>query len=106
LTAEDVTGHDNASQVLESRRRCESAPTSYEGASMEKANIIGVDLAKHVFQVHGACSDGSVAFRKKISRAKLLSFLSSQPKCVLAMEACARAHACGATFKRWATKCA
>jgi hypothetical protein len=29
----------------------------YEGASMEKANIIGVDLAKHLFQVHGACSD-------------------------------------------------
>ena len=40
----------------------------YEGASTEKANIIGVDLAKHVFQVHGACRDGSVAFRKKISR--------------------------------------
>jgi len=33
---------------------------------MEKATIIGVDLAKHVFQVHGACGDGSVAFRKKI----------------------------------------
>jgi transposase len=33
---------------------------------MEKATIIGVDLAKHVFQVHGACADGSVAFRKKI----------------------------------------
>jgi hypothetical protein len=40
----------------------------YEGASTEKANIIGVDLAKHVFHVHGACRDGSVAFRKKISR--------------------------------------
>jgi len=40
----------------------------YEGASTEKANIIGVDLAKPVFQVHGACRDGSVAFRKKISR--------------------------------------
>lgn len=60
---------------------------------MEKASIIGVDLAKHVFQVHGARSDGSAAFRKRISRAKLLSFLSSQPKCVVAMEACAGAHA-------------
>jgi transposase len=59
---------------------------------MEKANIIGVDLAKHVFQIHGACADGSVAFRKKVSRAKLLPFLSSQPKCVVAMEACAGAH--------------
>jgi transposase len=51
---------------------------------MEKASIIGVDLAKHVFQVHGARSDGSVAFRKRISRAKLLLFLSSQPKCIVA----------------------
>jgi transposase len=60
---------------------------------MEKASIIGVDLAKHVFQVHGARSDGSVAFRKRIYRAKLLPFLSSQPKCIVAMEACAGAHA-------------
>ena len=45
---------------------------------MAKASIIGVDLAKHVFQVHGASVDGSVAFRKKISRAKLLPFLSLQ----------------------------
>src|SRR5262249_12726439 len=67
----------------------------YEGASMEQANIIGVDLAKHVFQVHGVRCDGTVAFRKAISRAKLLSFLSSQPKCVVAMEACAGAHAWG-----------
>ena len=62
---------------------------------MEKVSIIGVDLAKHVFQVHGACADGSVAFRKKLSRAKLLPFLSSQPRCIIAMEACAGAH-------RWA----
>ena len=59
---------------------------------MGQASIIGVDLAKHVFQLHGACADGSVAFRKKLSRAKLLVFLSSQPKCVVAMEACAGAH--------------
>jgi hypothetical protein len=37
---------------------------------MENASIMGVDLAKHVFKVHRARADGSVAFRKKISRAK------------------------------------
>ena len=62
---------------------------------MEKASIIGVDLAKHVFQVRGACPDGSVAFRKKISRAKFLPFLASQPRCVVAMEACAGGHSWG-----------
>jgi transposase len=32
---------------------------------MEKVTIIGVDLAKNVFQLHGAAADGSVVFRKK-----------------------------------------
>jgi len=31
-------------------------------------SIIGLDLAKNVFQVHGAQPDGSVAFRRKLSR--------------------------------------
>jgi hypothetical protein len=35
---------------------------------MEKVTIIGVDLAKNVFQLHGAAADGSVVFRKKLSR--------------------------------------
>ena len=59
---------------------------------MEEASIIGIDLAKRSFQVHGARADGSVAYRRKVSRGKLLSFLASQPKCTVAMEACAGAH--------------
>jgi transposase len=59
---------------------------------MKEVSIIGLDLAKNVFQAHGARADGSVAFRKKLTRAKLLSFFSSAPKCVVAMEACASAH--------------
>ncbi len=59
---------------------------------MEEVIIIAIDLAKNSFQVHGARGDGSVAYRKKLSRGKLLSFLASQPRCVVAMEACAGAH--------------
>jgi len=59
---------------------------------MDKVSIIGVDIAKHVFQLHGAQADGSVAFSKKLSRSKLLSFLALQPRCVVAMEACAGSH--------------
>ncbi len=59
---------------------------------MEKANIIGLDLAKRTFQAHGAQIDGGVAFRKKLSRDKVLGFLASQPRCVVAMEACGSAH--------------
>lgn len=59
---------------------------------MEEVNIIGIDLAKRVFQLHGAGANGSVVFRKKLSRAQLLPFLASQPRCTVAMEACATSH--------------
>ena len=59
---------------------------------MEEATIIGIDLAKRSFQLHGARTDGSVAFRKSLSRERVLDFLASQPRCIVAMEACASAH--------------
>ena len=59
---------------------------------MDHGSIIGIDLAKSSFQLHGARPDGSVAFRKKLSRSKVLGFVASQPLCVVAMEACASAH--------------
>ena len=59
---------------------------------MEQVSIIGIDLAKRSFQVHGALANGSVAFRKKLSWEKVVAFLASQPHCVVAMEACASAH--------------
>ena len=59
---------------------------------MEEVSVIGIDLAKRSFQVHGAKADGSVAFRRKLSRGKVLSFLASQAPCTVAMEACAGAH--------------
>jgi len=59
---------------------------------MSEVSIIGIDLAKQVFQLHGACSDGSVVFRKRLSRSQVLTFLEKQPRCVVALEACATAH--------------
>ena len=59
---------------------------------MERVSMIGIDLAKNSFQAHGARADGSVAFRRKLSRAKVLDFMASQPRCAVVMEACASAH--------------
>lgn len=59
---------------------------------MNEVSIIGLDLAKNIFQAHGAAGDGSVLFRRKLSRGQLLDFLSKQPPCIVAMEACASAH--------------
>lgn len=59
---------------------------------MDKVSIIGLDLAKNSFQAHGAGIDGKVAFRKKLSRSKVLPFLAGRSPCLVAMEACASAH--------------
>ena len=62
---------------------------------MSEVTIIGIDLAKRVFQVRRAHRDGSVGFRKKLSRDQVLAFFSQQPRCAVAMEACATAHGGG-----------
>jgi len=59
---------------------------------MTEVSMIGIDLAKHSFQLHGATADGSVAFRRKVGREKVLEVVGSYPRCVVAMEACASAH--------------
>lgn len=59
---------------------------------MNEASTIGLDLAKHVFQAHGADASGNVVFRKQLRRDKVLVFFAQQPACLVAMEACASAH--------------
>lgn len=59
---------------------------------MDDVTLIGVDLAKRVFHVHGAARDGSVVFRKKLSRAQFSRYMECHPRCIVAMEACGSAH--------------
>ena len=59
---------------------------------MTDVSMIGLDLAKNVFQAHGATASGAVAFRKKLRRDQVLVFFSAQPHCLVAMEACASSH--------------
>lgn len=54
--------------------------------------MIGVDLAKHVFQLHGASTTGDVLFRKKLSRNQFHRFMAGQKPCNVAMEACGGSH--------------
>jgi transposase len=59
---------------------------------MEGVTTIGLDLAKQVFQVHGADAAGAVQFSRRVSRTKLIDFFASQPRCTVAMEACSGSH--------------
>lgn len=53
---------------------------------------IGLDLAKHIFQVHGVDAAGQVIIRKKLRRKEVLEFFREQPPCLVGIEACGTAH--------------
>jgi len=54
--------------------------------------IIGVDLAKTIFQVHGVDAAGKIVLTRRLRRDGALSFFANPPACVVGMEACATAH--------------
>src|SRR5262245_34658794 len=60
--------------------------------SMGQITTIGLDLAKHVFQVHGVDAEGTTVLRKQLRRSQLLAFFGRLPRCVVGMEGCATAH--------------
>jgi transposase len=53
---------------------------------------VGLDLAKNVFQVHGADAAGRAVLRKKLRRDQVLAFFGQLPTCVVAMESCGGTH--------------
>ncbi|CAM5789160.1 hypothetical protein CCAE64S_02329 [Castellaniella caeni] len=57
-----------------------------------KITTIGLDLAKTVFQVHGADGRGKAVLRRQVRRADMLTFFANLTPCVVAMEACGSAH--------------
>ena len=58
---------------------------------MEAVVTIGLDIAKSVFQVHGVDANGAVVVRRRLTRAKVLSFFERLPPCLVGLEACATA---------------
>jgi transposase len=59
---------------------------------MTKISTLGLDIAKHVFQIHGVDDDGKVVVRRRIRRSEVLAFFSRQSPAVVGMEACATSH--------------
>ena len=59
---------------------------------MNEITTIGLDLAKHVFQVHGIDASGAPVVRKRLRRSEVLAFFARLPGCLVGMEACATAH--------------
>ncbi|MBN8905092.1 MAG: IS110 family transposase [Rhodospirillales bacterium] len=59
-----------------------------------QVSTIGLDLAKHVFQVHGVDREGNIVLRKRVRRGDVEGFFRGLPPCLIGMEACGTAHHC------------
>ena len=59
---------------------------------MSKVSILGIDIAKNVFQLHGVDKLGHRCLKKRLKRDELLDKLSQLPPCVVGIEACGGAH--------------
>lgn len=54
--------------------------------------VIGIDLAKNIFQLHGRDAQGNTILRKRLTRSKLLPFLANLKNCLIGIEACGSAN--------------
>jgi transposase len=59
---------------------------------MKDIKVLGIDLAKDVFQLHGNDAKGKKVLIKRLSREKLVEFLSQIKPCTVGIEACIGAH--------------
>jgi transposase len=51
---------------------------------LTSVTTVGLDLAKHVFQIHAVDADGKIVVAKSLRRKDVLSFFGSLPPCVIA----------------------
>lgn len=59
---------------------------------MKTITVLGIDLAKEVFQLHGVDAKGKCVLKKQVKRAKLLETIANLPSCLIGVEACGSAH--------------
>ena len=71
-----------------------------EGESVEIITVLGIDLAKEVFQLHGVNAKGKAVFKKQLRREKLLETVANFPSCLIGLEACSSAHFWAREFRK------
>ncbi|HIJ83322.1 MAG TPA: IS110 family transposase [Magnetococcales bacterium] len=59
---------------------------------MGNITVLGVDLAKSVFHLHGVDQQGKVVLKKRLDREKMLPFFANLPPCLIGLEACSSSH--------------
>lgn len=67
---------------------------------MKDIKVLGIDLAKDVFQLHGVNAIGKQVLKKRIERDKLAEYIANMPQCIIAMEACGGSNYWARVFQR------
>lgn len=67
---------------------------------MKKVTLLGIDIAKENFQLHGVDNAGKLILKEKIKRAKLREKIAQLETCEIVMEACGGAHFWAREFKK------
>jgi hypothetical protein len=80
-------------------------PAANGEPSIGEITTIGVDLAKHVFQMHGADAEGVTVLRKSLRRGQVLALFSKLPPCMLAWKHVRRRTTGRGRWVRLAMRC-
>jgi transposase len=62
------------------------------GTDLRSVTTVGLDLAKHVFQLHAVDASGRIVIATALKCKDVLSFFAALPPCVVGLEACGSAH--------------
>src|SRR6202789_1148015 len=80
-------------RLQRARMKCYKSHSNFNGGStMKNIKVLGIDLAKNVFQIHGANAKGKCVLRKRLSRAKFMEFIATLSPCIIGIEACGGSH--------------
>jgi transposase len=52
----------------------------------QQVTTVGLDLAKNLFQVHGADAQGRPVLERKLARGKVREFFANLPPCLVGLE--------------------
>jgi transposase len=61
-------------------------------SKMKAVKVLGIDLAKEVFHLHGVDGSGHVVLRKRLRRKEMAGWMANLPACLIGMEACGGSH--------------
>ena len=63
-------------------------------------NLLGIDIAKNIFQLNGVDSYGKSVLKKRITRDELANYIGKLAKCTIIMESCGGANYWARVFMR------